>query len=155
MQGARKCRSRFAFSTEEDRLLKLNVERYGQNWDLVASCIPDRNARQCRDRYINYLRPDLATYEWTKDEDARLVWLVEKYGKKWTRIADEFGNRSEPMVKVRWNVLQKTKESPESGPQEYFQVTDVVNFQSVVPDDVSDSLSEWFIEDPLIHYLMI
>lgn len=138
MQGAKKSRSRFAFSAEEDRLLKSLIERYGQNWDLIASCIPDRNSRQCKDRYINYLRPDLATYEWTRDEDTLLIRLVETYGKKWTKIADVFGNRSEPMVKVRWSILQKTKGTTETGPQ----VNDMVNFENTV--------SEWFIENSVL-----
>lgn len=112
MQVAKK-RSRVAFSTEEDCVLKRLVEIHGQNWDLIARLIGNRNARQCKDRYMNYLRPDLAQHEWTEEEDALLIRLVEIYGKKWTQIAKEFGNRSEPMVKVRWKYVKKREKTTE------------------------------------------
>ena len=46
------------FTLYEDELLKRIVFRFGpKNWKLIASMIPGRTSRQCRDRYSNYLAP--------------------------------------------------------------------------------------------------
>jgi hypothetical protein len=47
---------RFKFIPEEDELLKRLVIEYGTNdWERIAAFFPDRNVRQCRERWTHYL----------------------------------------------------------------------------------------------------
>jgi hypothetical protein len=47
---------RFRFFPEEDKLLKRLVIEFGSDdWDRIAAVVPNRNSRQCKDRWQNYL----------------------------------------------------------------------------------------------------
>ena len=45
--------------------------------------MPGRRGKQCRDRYVNHLRPDIKRSEWTEEEERTLAtgWL--RTGQKW------------------------------------------------------------------------
>lgn len=91
------------FTSNEDELLKMIAWRYGaKNWILIASMIPGKTARQCRDRYMNYLAPGLCHSEWTVEEDDLLKKLYKEYGPKWSLISKQLPNRSPINVKNRW-----------------------------------------------------
>lgn len=98
------------FSHEEDQLLKLLVARFGEHWKEIASQMPDRTSRQCRERYKNYLAPAIKNGPWTEDEDQLLSEMVKQWGFKWAKIAKYFKSRSNVNVKNRWSVIaSKTK----------------------------------------------
>lgn len=91
------------FTSSEDELLKMIAWRYGaKNWILIASMIPGKTARQCRDRYMNYLAPGLCHSEWTTEEDELLKKLYRENGPKWSLISKHLPNRSPINVKNRW-----------------------------------------------------
>jgi hypothetical protein len=91
------------FTAEEDTLLTRVVQdRRFSNWIDVASQIPGRTARQCRDRWANYLCPVNKNAAWTRDEDELLVAKFAEIGPRWTVIAKFFDGRSENNVKNRW-----------------------------------------------------
>lgn len=46
----------------------------------------DRSSKQVRERYINFLRPNLSSKRWTIDEDIKLLGLIKEHGKKWINI---------------------------------------------------------------------
>jgi hypothetical protein len=71
-----------------------------------------RNARACRDRWVNHLCPNLATAAWTPEEDALLVSLQEQHGNRWVKIAPFFPNRTDVMVKNRFLALQRRLDPP-------------------------------------------
>lgn len=99
------------FTEEEDQALKDLVEEHGTNdWLTIASAMPRRNARQCRDRWMNYLQPDLDTSQWTAAEDARLLDLHSQLGSRWVQITRAFPNRTDTMIKNRFHVLQRRKQ---------------------------------------------
>jgi hypothetical protein len=51
---------RVRFQPQEDQRLMDLVMRYGcQSWPCIADYMPQRNARQCRDRWNYYLMPQL------------------------------------------------------------------------------------------------
>ena len=97
--------SKKRFSFEEDQLLKRLVAKYGENWNVIASCMKKRNPRQCRERWINYLSGFYLQKPWTEEEDDKLSNLFQEYGSKWVKIASFFENRSDINVKNRWNML--------------------------------------------------
>ena len=63
-------KKRKRFSPEEDKLLKALVAGNRQkSWDQIAREMPGRTARQCRDRYNNYLFKEISGASWTPSED--------------------------------------------------------------------------------------
>lgn len=58
------------WSTEEDRLLKEAMQESGhQNWSEIATRIPNRNAKQCRERWNTALNTTFKRSAWTPQED--------------------------------------------------------------------------------------
>jgi hypothetical protein len=63
---------------------------------------PGGSLRQCRERWSEYLNPDLRTDPWTDDEDDLLLRQIELSGNRWTAIAASFDRRSANDIKNRW-----------------------------------------------------
>ena len=96
------------FSPEEDERLKVLVTEFGDNdWTSIANEMPGRNVRQCKERWMYYLSPSINTAPWTKEEDNLLLLKQREFGSKWVKIAKFFENRTDAMVKNRFNVLQR------------------------------------------------
>ena len=111
-----KKKNRKFFTPQEDEILRQVVWRYGaRNWILLSSMLPGKTARQCRDRYVNYLAPGLSHMEWSQQEDDLLKSLVEEYGQKWSLIAKKFPHRSPINVKNRWAHFLGKKYNSNSG----------------------------------------
>lgn len=88
--------------TEDERIMEL-VERFGKkNWALISSFMNGRTAKQCRDRYCNYLIPGFFQGEWSKEEDELLLKLYKENGSKWSVIKNHFPKRSSNSLKNRW-----------------------------------------------------
>jgi hypothetical protein len=57
--------------------------------------MPHRNSRQCRDRWLNSLSPEVANGPWTLPEEALLVSKDSEFGAAWKRIATFFPARTD------------------------------------------------------------
>lgn len=91
------------FSPEEDEILVRMVEANGPHrWDEIAAAVPGRTGRQCRDRFRNYLMPNLNPEPWSPEEDEILVAKHYEIGPHWSRIAEFLPGRSSNSVKNRW-----------------------------------------------------
>jgi hypothetical protein len=100
--------SRRRFTTEEDvRLLALKSSRPTASWDTIAQEMGDRCARQCRERYMNYLAPHLRCGPWSPIEDRLLLEKINEVGHLWSLICRSFAGRSENDVKNRWHTHLK------------------------------------------------
>lgn len=75
-----------------------------------------RRPKQCRERWRNYLDPEISKGEWTQAEDSCLLEYVLEIGKKWSAIAKCIRKRTEHAVKNRFKSLIKKykKENPKS-----------------------------------------
>jgi hypothetical protein len=78
-----------------------------RDWDAVADRMNGRNARQCHDRWDNYLSPSVFTGPWTSQDKQTLTRLVAQYGSAWKRIAGFFPSRSDVNVKSHWRQMQR------------------------------------------------
>jgi hypothetical protein len=76
-------------------------------WSRIAKEIPGRTARQVRERWKNYLAPELNTGPWTEAENALLSKLVAQYGSQWSRMARYFANRTDISLKNHWVLLKR------------------------------------------------
>jgi hypothetical protein len=92
------------FSPAEDAALCNLVTQFGTaQWNKIAEFIPERTARQCRDRYEHYLMLNANGHPWTPDEDARLGHAAQEYGHRWKEIAAAFPGRNANSLKNRWH----------------------------------------------------
>jgi hypothetical protein len=102
--------TRHTFSRDEDVHLRSLVAEYGiTNWRLLASMMPQRSLRQCKERWFHYLSPDLVRRPWTKEEDAFLMAHVLEHGHKWKLFEGAFPGRPETSIKNRFNVLVRRR----------------------------------------------
>jgi hypothetical protein len=95
---------------EEDTALRIAVVRVGTNngWDNVAKLVPERNARQCRERWNDYLSHILTHAEWEREEEEKLIKLQKEHGNRWVKIARLMGtNRRSIECKNHWHCLRR------------------------------------------------
>lgn len=99
------------FTPEEDEKLKRIIAIRGtKKWDDIALLMPGRTGRQCRDRFRNYLDPNLTNGPWTDEEDKILIQKVNEYGQHWNKISVFFKGRSNNNIKNRFNTyISKSK----------------------------------------------
>lgn len=96
------------FTPTEDAKLRALVKFLGESsWNKVSEYMGTRNARQCRDRYKNYLAPNLNSKPWTLEDDEKLNKLIQTIGKKWSLVAKEFPGRTDINIKSRYSLLQR------------------------------------------------
>lgn len=93
------------FTPGEDETLKRLVQQYGYDWKSIAAVLKNRNARQCRDRWKNYLRPEVNLRPWSPEEDALLIQKYQEFGRQWAIIAKSFPDRTDIHIKNRFTTL--------------------------------------------------
>uniref|UniRef100_A0AAR2LA87 Transcriptional activator Myb n=1 Tax=Pygocentrus nattereri TaxID=42514 RepID=A0AAR2LA87_PYGNA len=93
------------WTREEDEKLKRLVEHHGsEDWKVIASFLPNRTDVQCQHRWQKVLNPELIKGPWTKEEDQRVIELVQKYGpKRWSVIAKHLKGRIGKQCRERWH----------------------------------------------------
>ncbi|XP_056588632.1 transcriptional activator Myb isoform X1 [Triplophysa dalaica] len=93
------------WTREEDEKLKRLVELHGsEDWKVIASFLPSRTDVQCQHRWQKVLNPELIKGPWTKEEDQRVIELVQKYGpKRWSVIAKHLKGRIGKQCRERWH----------------------------------------------------
>jgi hypothetical protein len=99
------------FTEEEDRIITDHVANDGpRHWPVVSARLQNRRSpKQCRERWLNHLAPQLNSSPWTAEEDARLLEEFNRRGPHWVIIAKELNGRSENAVKNRWNSSVKLR----------------------------------------------
>lgn len=93
------------WSAEEDSIIYESVARGVTDWNEVASLLPKRKAKHCRERWNNHLDPTLSKVGWTVAEEATLLSAVEAHGTSWTQIARLLPGRSEAAIQQHWNTI--------------------------------------------------
>ena len=93
------------FTEDEDNKLKQLVDRYGDDWCSIANEMTGRGVRQCKERWSQYLAPDIVRREWTEEEDMRLEQKVTELGRRWIHIKAFFPGRTDTSLKNRFNLL--------------------------------------------------
>lgn len=93
------------WSNEEDSVIYDCVARGVSDWSEIASFLPKRKAKHCRERWTNHLDPTISKDEWSAAEEAQLLSAVEANGTNWTNISCLLPGRSESVVQEHWNAI--------------------------------------------------
>ncbi len=76
----------------EDEILKASVMKYGLNqWSRVSSLLVRKSAKQCKERWYEWLDPKIKKTPWTKDEEEKLLNLAKMFPCQWKTIAPFVG----------------------------------------------------------------
>ncbi|KAF1787186.1 Myb-related protein B [Phytophthora cactorum] len=94
---------------EEDDLLKELVAEGRKNWGQVATRIPGRTSKQCRERWYNHLDPSIIRGEYSPEEDRMILDAQARLGNRWSAIAAMLPGRTEDAVKIRWKSLCRVR----------------------------------------------
>jgi len=95
---------------EDDELMRL-IERHGaKRWSYIASLMQgSRRGKQCRDRYLNHLRPGIIVGEWSVEEEKILIEGHKALGTKWAALAKLLPGRPENAIKNHWHATLRCK----------------------------------------------
>ena len=122
-------RARRNWTPIEDVYLVTLVGMLGlDSWKAISARIPNRTARQCRERWKSYLSPDIKNGPWTHEEDLLLVQKYNELGPKWVEISKSFDGRSDNNVKNRWYSSVRSRKN------ECFSLTPYENDTIILPD---------------------
>ena len=84
-------------------MLELLVSSIGtDSWIQISHSMETRTTKQCRERYYNFVKPDLDHSPITPAEGETIVSMVKKIGRRWAHISKRLENRSENAVKNWW-----------------------------------------------------
>ncbi|CAD8191898.1 unnamed protein product [Paramecium octaurelia] len=101
LQGQRSRTNQF-WNSKEDQLLLQLIQQYGKKWSKIAQIIKNRNSKQCRNRFVNSLDPNLKQNGFTKEEDQLIYQKYLEYGSKWSQISKFLVGRSDNQIKNRF-----------------------------------------------------
>ena len=96
------------FSVSDDtKLMKLVGKGEKVYWTRIAKRMKNKTPRQCRERWNNYLNPNLKQGEWTQEEDDLLMLKFAEIGPHWNVLAKCFDGRSGNNVRNRYLTLER------------------------------------------------
>ncbi|MDR1597637.1 MAG: hypothetical protein LBR89_01750 [Holosporales bacterium] len=94
---------RARFTQEEDLFIQdKKTENPDMSFEEIASHLPGRSARQCRERWSFYLNAALRM-PFTPKDNQRLRDAVMNLGTSWKKIALLFPGKTESQCKYHWN----------------------------------------------------
>jgi len=86
----------------------IGIQVHGtKNWTAVATFVPGRSPKQCRERWTGQLDPSLNRDSWDQSEDSKLFELHNHLGNAWAKISSFLPGRSANSVKNRYKLLLK------------------------------------------------
>lgn len=104
----------------EDEILKAAVMKYGLNqWSRISSLLVRKSAKQCKERWYEWLDPSIKKTEWTKDEEEKLLHLAKMFPSQWRTIAPMVGRTAYQVMEHYEKLLDRAqgREPDENDPR--------------------------------------
>jgi hypothetical protein len=94
------------FTEAEDKVICAKVAELGEDsWCAIADALPHRNARQCRERWRQYLRTGISAAPWTEAEERILIHQHHTLGRTWAQMRGCLPGRTDVAIKNRWSLI--------------------------------------------------
>lgn len=92
------------WSPEEDEKLRSIIEQHGAgNWSRISTVHGTRDGKQCRERWLYHIGPNVNKSPLSEEEVALLVRMQAQYGNKWSEISAMMPGRTAASIKNHWN----------------------------------------------------
>lgn len=97
---------------EDDELFLIISQKGTKHWQEIAETLNatlgvHRNGKQCRERWYNFLNPEINREPFTGEEDLKILLLRKEIGNRWSEIVKQLPGRTENSVKNRFNCMFK------------------------------------------------
>ena len=63
------------------------AELGAKKWSVIATHLPGRIGKQCRERWHNHLNPNISKEAWSLEEDRMILEYHQNIGNRWAEIA--------------------------------------------------------------------
>lgn len=94
---------------EDDKLRAAVMASKPVMWEVVARSVEGRSPKQCRERWMYRLHPDLKKTPFEHWEDQVIYEQKKKIGNRWTQIAAQLPGRTSCSVKNRWYTVLRNR----------------------------------------------
>ncbi|OMJ75737.1 hypothetical protein SteCoe_25075 [Stentor coeruleus] len=110
-----KCWNEKVLNIQEDEVLTRLVQTNGKAcWKKISDLMAlhnfekRKNAKQCRNRWVNCIDPLISQKPWTPDEQLYLINLYKIIGSNWSSVSDHFEGRPPDAVKNQfYSIIKK------------------------------------------------
>ncbi|EOB11524.1 Pre-mRNA-splicing factor CEF1 [Nosema bombycis CQ1] len=80
----------------EDKIIKLGVMKYGFNkWNKICSLLVNRTPLECKERWFNYLDPEINKDDWSLEECNKLIEVAACLKPQWRLIGTILGRNDQ------------------------------------------------------------
>lgn len=139
------------FTAWEDDKIRELVAKYGtENWKTIANNMENRDARQIRERWTNYLKPCVNSDTWTKTEENLLNEKIKEFGPKWRMITRFFNGRTEVSLKNHYRLMirRSNKEERKQKKQiEHKRTKEVITPEQKIAQTIFDDFAINFLDE--------
>lgn len=117
--STRRGRRPTSWTPEEDARLAELVEAESRappsmaaskTWSIIASKLTSRTGKQCRERWLNQLKPGIKREPWTPEEERILYEAHAQLGNKWVAIAECLPGRTDNCIKNHYNSMLRKQQ---------------------------------------------
>jgi hypothetical protein len=143
---------KFRFSRDEDLKIQELVLQYGKKWTLISHEMKTRTARQIRERYLNYLDPNIKQGNWTEEEDQKLIFFISQNDKiSWKHISTHFPGQTDVSIKNRTWTLNSLKNFYQNSLEvRNSSLPIALNYTNLAEKDASQKINEEKVEENLL-----
>ena len=92
------------------------VDQWGRpdSWVQISAAMPARTGKQCRDRWLEHLCPNVQKAPWKESEIRILCEAQSRLGNVWGEIAKLLPGKSQNNVKNYWHLNERKKRKAET-----------------------------------------